>query len=64
MLALAPLCVIGSDSAHAARYCLQGHHWGFPGNCAFSTRSQCLASASGTRAHCGVNPRYAGQNRR
>jgi hypothetical protein len=45
--------------AAADRYCLQGRHWGFPGNCQFATRQQCLASASGTNAFCGVNPRYA-----
>lgn len=42
-----------------ARYCLQGKHWGHPGNCSFATRAQCMASASGTSASCGINPRYA-----
>ena len=41
------------------RYCLQGRHWGFPGNCQFATRAQCMAAASGTNAFCGVNPRHA-----
>jgi hypothetical protein len=45
--------------ASAARYCLQGASWGFPGNCQFSTLQQCRASASGTFATCGLNPRYA-----
>jgi hypothetical protein len=45
--------------AVAARYCLQGHEWGYPGNCQFATRQQCMASASGTNASCGLNPRYA-----
>ncbi|OKO75494.1 DUF3551 domain-containing protein [Bradyrhizobium sp. AS23.2] len=57
------LCIFGASSAHASRYCLQGDQWGYPGNCSFSTYSQCKASASGTRAHCGVNPRYAHQRR-
>jgi len=62
--ALFILCIVGTSSgAHAARYCLQGDRWGYPGNCAFSTRDQCRASASGTRAHCGINPRYANQPR-
>jgi hypothetical protein len=54
------LCFSGASSARtvADRYCLQGHRWGFPGNCAFATMSQCRASASGTRASCGANPRY------
>jgi hypothetical protein len=45
--------------ASAARYCLQGRGWGYPGNCQFTTRQQCMASASGTSATCGINPRYA-----
>lgn len=42
-----------------SRYCLQGRHWGFPGNCQFSTLHQCRAAASGTGASCGINPHYA-----
>ncbi|SHH27563.1 DUF3551 domain-containing protein [Bradyrhizobium erythrophlei] len=45
--------------AAAAKYCLQGRQWGFPGNCQFSTRQQCMATASGTNSTCGINPRYA-----
>ncbi len=45
--------------AVAARYCLQGRSWGYPGNCQFSTFAQCRATASGTGASCGINPRYA-----
>jgi Protein of unknown function (DUF3551) len=41
------------------RYCLQGRQWGYPGNCAFATYGQCMATASGTNAGCGINPRYA-----
>ncbi len=41
------------------RYCLQGRIWGYPGNCQFTTYEQCQASASGTNAYCGINPRYA-----
>ena len=47
------------EPAAAGKYCLQGRQWGYPGNCAFSTYSQCMASASGTDAGCGINPRYA-----
>ncbi len=51
---------IGSLSpAVAARYCLQGTGWGYPGNCQFSSLRACQASASGTHAGCGINPRYA-----
>jgi hypothetical protein len=66
-LSVSVLVSIGSVSPAAAardRYCLQGRHWGFPGNCQFSSRSQCLASASGTGARCGLNPRYASAARR
>ena len=41
------------------RYCLQGTDFGYPGNCQFSTYNQCMASASGTAAYCGINPAYA-----
>jgi hypothetical protein len=52
--------VAPSSSATAeSRYCLQGTQWGYPGNCQFSTYRQCMASASGTDAYCGINPRYA-----
>ena len=40
------------------RYCLQGQRWGYPGNCQFSTYSQCIATASGTIDGCGLNPTY------
>jgi len=48
-----------SPAAAEGRYCLQGRSWGYPGNCQFSTYQQCRASASGTQADCGINPRYA-----
>ena len=46
------------------RYCLQGRSWGYPGNCQFANYQQCLAAASGTSAHCGINPSYAFSQRR
>ena len=52
-----------TSPASAARYCLQGSGWGYPGNCQFATFAQCMASASGTNAGCGVNPRYAYRSR-
>lgn len=56
MAAMAP-----TAQAHPAndRYCLQGRMWGYPGNCQFASYQQCQASASGTSAYCGINPRYA-----
>jgi len=38
-------------------YCLQGRDMGYPGDCSYSTYAQCMASASGRYATCGVNPR-------
>ena len=60
------LAMAFSAPAQAAtdRYCLQGRHWGIPGNCQFATRQQCLAAASGTNSHCGINPRYSFSRRR
>ena len=40
-------------------YCLQGKDWGYPGLCHFRSYEQCMASASGTFAYCGINPRFA-----
>jgi len=40
-------------------YCLQGIVWGYPGNCQFTSYAQCMATASGTDAYCGINPRFA-----
>ncbi|MGV7218720.1 DUF3551 domain-containing protein [Bradyrhizobium sp. UFLA05-112] len=45
-------------------YCLQGRIWGYPGNCQFSSYGQCMASASGTDAYCGINPVYAFERHR
>ena len=49
----------GPAAAREFKYCLQGRSWGHPGNCSFSTRAECMATASGTGATCGINPRYA-----
>ncbi|WP_453947204.1 DUF3551 domain-containing protein [Bradyrhizobium sp. USDA 372] len=50
-------CLGSSTSATAQdRYCLQGRTWGYPG---FASYAQCMATASGTQAHCDINPRYA-----
>lgn len=50
---------VSVQPATAARYCLQGRQWGYPGNCSFATFRQCMATASGTNATCGINPRHA-----
>ncbi len=61
---VAALTVAGSVTPASAeaiqdRYCLQGRKWGYPGNCLFSTYQQCMATASGTNAYCGINPMRA-----
>ena len=50
--------VVAVTSSIQDRYCLQSWDWGYPGNCEFSTYDQCMATASGTGAGCGENPRY------
>jgi hypothetical protein len=65
LAAVFALAAAGSLSPAAAQpriqdqFCLQGRIWGYPGNCQFSSYRQCMASASGTDAYCGINPRYA-----
>ncbi|WGD49193.1 DUF3551 domain-containing protein [Bradyrhizobium sp. CB1650] len=57
----------GSAPVHAQDYpwCVQGKGVGYPGDCSYRTRAQCLASASGRNVGCGLNPRAAyGQQRR
>ena len=62
---LATVVLLGSVPPSAAqeriqdRFCLQGRQWGYPGNCQFSSYAQCMATASGTDAYCGINPQYA-----
>lgn len=64
LAAVSALTVVGSVLPVAAepiqdQYCLQGRKWGYPGNCQFSSYGQCMATASGTDAYCGINPQYA-----
>lgn len=63
VVAAAAAFLAGSGMLSAAfaqdRYCLQGHDYGYPGNCQFATYGQCMATASGTLSYCGINPRYA-----
>jgi hypothetical protein len=52
-----------ANSAPAAAqeypWCVQGRGVGYPGDCSYSNRAQCMASASGRLATCGLNPRFA-----
>ena len=58
MVAAAGATMGGISPAAAIDYpwCLQGKEIGYPGDCSFSTREQCLASASGRGLDCNVNP--------
>jgi len=58
-LSVATLTSTPSAAQIQDRYCLQGRTWGYPGNCQFSTYQQCMATASGTDAYCGINPMHA-----
>ncbi len=59
--AVVVLLSAGSTTALAQDYpwCLQGKEWGYPGLCHFTSYGQCMATASGTFAYCGINPRFA-----
>ncbi|WP_407167552.1 DUF3551 domain-containing protein [Bradyrhizobium sp. ORS 111] len=51
---------IGPASADPYDYpwCAQGPSLGYPGECAYQTYEQCLASVSGRYLYCGENPRF------
>ena len=63
MAVIAVLAATFAGSAPAAAYdypyCVQGKGVGFPGDCSYRTYAQCMASASGRDAYCGLNPRAA-----
>src|SRR5260370_39137460 len=55
----------GPAAAFDYPYCIQGGGWGVPGDCSYRSYAECMASASGRRVYCNVNPRVAfGQHRR
>ena len=51
-------------AAHDYAYCLQGRGVGIPGECAYSSYAQCMASASGRALSCNINPRVAFRQQR
>ena len=61
MLAAGAASMAGSAPAAAYDYpyCVQGRDVGYPGDCSYQTYAQCMASASGRLASCGVNPYVA-----
>jgi hypothetical protein len=40
-------------------WCIQGGGWGVPGDCSYRSYAECMATASGRRVYCNVNPRFA-----
>jgi Protein of unknown function (DUF3551) len=67
MVAAGAATIAGSGPAAAIDYpyCIQGGGWGVPGDCSYRSYAECMASASGRRVYCNVNPRVAfGQARR
>ncbi len=67
-LSAASAATIAGPSPAAAfdyPYCIQGGGWGVPGDCSYRSYAECMASASGRRVYCNINPRVAfGQERR
>lgn len=59
--ALAGFAVFGTGSAEARdyRYCLLEGNQPGPGTCYYNTYAQCMATASGRRAYCQLNPVFA-----
>ncbi|OKO70369.1 DUF3551 domain-containing protein [Bradyrhizobium sp. AS23.2] len=39
-------------------WCIQDSEYGYPGDCSYQTREQCLLSASGRKGFCAQNPAY------
>jgi hypothetical protein len=59
-LGMAPM----SAQARDYPFCIKGDFYdSATGDCSFDTYQQCLATASGRRAYCDVNPFFAYPNR-
>ena len=61
-LGAALLSVVVHVTPAAARdypWCAQGGEFDYPGECAYQTYEQCLASVSGRLLYCGPNPLVA-----
>jgi hypothetical protein len=65
MLVLGTVTLAGAASIKPASadpydypWCAQGPSLGYPGECAYQTYEQCLASVSGRYLYCGENPRF------
>jgi len=49
----------GRAAAYDYPWCVVGGGFGYPGDCSYRSYGQCMASASGRRAWCNINPRVA-----
>lgn len=43
----------GSPARADYAWCIQDSEYGYPGDCSYQTREQCLLSASGRKGFCG-----------
>ena len=48
----------GSPARADYAWCIQDGEYGYPGDCSYQTREQCLLSASGRKGYCAQNPAY------
>jgi Protein of unknown function (DUF3551) len=49
----------GPAAAYDYPWCVVGGGFGYPGDCSYQSYAQCMASASGRRVWCNINPRAA-----
>jgi hypothetical protein len=61
VLAAGAATMAGATPAAAYDYpwCIQGGGWGVPGDCSYRSYAECMATASGRRVYCNINPRVA-----
>jgi hypothetical protein len=55
----ATVATSGPAAAYDYPWCIQGGGVGIPGDCSYQSYDQCMASASGRRVYCNINPRVA-----
>ena len=61
LLSAGAATIAGPTPAAAYDYpwCIQGGGWGIPGDCSYRSYAECMATASGRRVYCNINPRAA-----
>ena len=61
-LALGAIILAGVAGTSPARadspWCIADSEFGYPGDCSYQTRGQCLFSVSGRKGYCLENPRF------